>query len=163
MAEVVLAHYRPEYLEALKAFYLPDEQKQFTAMPEDIVDANEGQYPIVILAEGVPVGCFLIQHTDRVKEYSDNPNAMLLTALSMDLTYQGKGYAKAGMSELMHFIPSEFPKCDEIILAVNHKNVAAQKLYEKVGFRDTGRRKFGRKGEQYLMDLSLKRSLSYGK
>jgi RimJ/RimL family protein N-acetyltransferase len=90
-----------------------------------------------------------------VKEYSDNARAMLLTAFSINHAYQGKGYAKQGMSLLSEFVQKEFLDCNEIVLAVNHKNIPAQKLYMKVGFHDTGRTKIGRIGEQYIMALSL--------
>lgn len=53
-----------------------------------------GQYPIVILSNKIPVGFFVLHTTERVQEYSSNPQAMLLTALSMDHKQQGKGYAK---------------------------------------------------------------------
>ena len=59
------------------------------------------------------------------------------------------------MSLLGEFAAEEFPNCNEIVLAVNHKNIAAQKLYLKVGFRDTGIRKMGKIGEQYIMNLIL--------
>lgn len=56
---------------------------------------------------------------------------------------------------LRDFVKSEFPSCDEIVLAVNHKNFPAQKLYAKVGFKDTGRRKIGPIGEQFILSLGL--------
>ena len=56
--------------------------------------------------------------------------------------------------ELTQFL-DEFPDCNEIVLAVNHKNIAAQKLYLKVGLQDTGIRKMGVIGEQYIMNLKL--------
>ncbi|MBT2719477.1 N-acetyltransferase, partial [Bacillus sp. ISL-57] len=93
--------------------------------------------------------------TERVKEYSDNPKAMLLTALSVNHAKQGKGYAKQGMLLLSDFVKSEFPNCDEIVLVVNHKNLPAQQLYLKVGFQDTGKRKIGPIGEQFIMNLSV--------
>ena len=80
---------------------------------------------------------------------------MLLTALSVNHAKQGRGYAKKGMLLLKDFVKTEFPNCDEIVLVVNHKNVPAQQLYLKVGFGDTGKRKMGPKGEQFVMNLLL--------
>ena len=51
--------------------------------------------------------------------------------------------------------PSQFPTCNEVVLAVNHKNVPAQRLYERVGFQDTGRRRMGPIGEQWVMNITL--------
>ncbi|MFJ7747710.1 GNAT family N-acetyltransferase [Peribacillus sp. NPDC097295] len=152
---VELKHYSNEYFDVLNSFELPEEQGQFTALPRKILEVKEGQYRIVILSENEPVGFFLLHSTERVKEYSDNPKAMLLTALSVNHAKQGNGYAKQAMLLLSDFVKSEFPYCDEIILVVNHKNVPAQRLYLKVGFNDTGKRKMGPIGEQLVMSLSL--------
>jgi ribosomal protein S18 acetylase RimI-like enzyme len=56
---------------------------------------------------------------------------------------------------LSDFVKSEFPNCDEIVLVVNHKNIPAKRLYSRVGFEDTGKRKTGPIGEQFVMNLSL--------
>lgn len=152
---VELKHFSNEYLDVLNSFELPEEQVQFTALPNKILEATEGQHRIVILSENEPVGFFLLHSTERVKEYSDNPKAMLLTALSVNHAKQGKGYAKQGMLLLSDFVKSEFPNCDEIVLVVNHKNLPAQQLYLKVGFQDTGKRKIGPIGEQFIMNLSV--------
>ncbi|CEI81974.1 putative N-acetyltransferase YbbJ [Oceanobacillus oncorhynchi subsp. incaldanensis] len=145
-----------EYMDQLYQFELPEEQHQFTALPKEVVDLAEGQYGVMIMNHGEPVGFFLLHQTDRVKEYTDNPHAILLTALSIDQAHQRKGYARKGMRLLEDFVKDTFPECDEIILAVNHKNTAAQKLYQQVAFADTGIRKEGPKGEQYILALKLR-------
>lgn len=152
---VILKPFSSEYVEELNSFELPEEQAQFTALPSKILEAIEGQHRIVILDEDEPVGFFILHKTERVKEYSDNPNAMLLTALSVNYSKQGKGYAKQAMFLLRDFVKTEFPDCDEIVLAVNHKNIPAQSLYAGVGFTDTGRRKNGPIGEQFILKLLL--------
>ena len=144
-----------EHLEKLNDFKLPQEQHKFTALPSEVLNVTEGQYPIVILNEGIAVGFFLLHSTERVKDYSKNPNAMLLTALSIDNKHQRKGYAAKGMSELTAFVKNEFKLCDEVVLVVNQKNIPAQNLYFKVGFSDTGERKMGRIGEQIVMSLKI--------
>lgn len=152
---VELKHFSNKYLDVLNSFELPEEQGQFTALPKKFLEVTEGQHRIVILSEKEPVGFFLLHSTERVKEYSDNPKAMLLTALSVNHAKQGKGYAKQGMLLLSDFVKSEFPNCDEIVLVVNHKNIPAKRLYSRVGFEDTGKRKTGPIGEQFVMHLSL--------
>ena len=152
---VELVHFSNEHMDILDAFELPGEQVQFTSLPSHYKEVTEGQYRIVILDEREPVGFFLLHATDRVKDYSDNPQAMLLTAFSINQVKQGKGYAKQAMLLLRKFVAEEFPDCNEIVLAVNHKNIAAQQLYLKVGFQDTGIRKIGPIGEQYIMNLAL--------
>ena len=152
---VELKHFSDEYFDILNTFELPEEQVQFTALPNQILKETEGQHRIVILSENEPVGFFLLHSTARVKEYSDNPKAMLLTALSVNHEKQGKGYAKQGMQLLSDFVKTEFPNCDEVVLVVNYKNIPAQRLYLKLGFEDTGKRKIGPIGEQFIMNLKL--------
>ncbi|KUF35777.1 MULTISPECIES: GNAT family protein [Lysinibacillus] len=152
---IELVHFSEDYAEQLNSFELPEEQHQFTALPKEITIEKVGQYPIVILSNHVPVGFFVLHATDRVKEYSSNPQAMLLTALSIDYQQQGKGYAKKAMFALADFVKQEFKECNEVVLVVNHKNTAAQHLYAKVGFVDHGERRIGPIGEQIVMNLPL--------
>ncbi|MBT2604188.1 GNAT family N-acetyltransferase [Bacillus sp. ISL-53] len=153
---VELKRFSSEYLTGLNSFVLTDAQKQFSALPNKFVEATDGQHRIVILSDNTPVGFFLLNSNERVKKYSTNLNALLLTALSINNTEQGKGYAKQGMSLLHEFVKSEFPKCDEIVLVVDKDNIPAQKLYLKVGFEDTNERQIGRIGEEIIMRLSIK-------
>ncbi|MCY7501254.1 MULTISPECIES: GNAT family N-acetyltransferase [Bacillus] len=152
---VKLTHFSDVYIEGLSSFVLEEEQAKFTALPSAYFEFTEGQYRIVILNEDEPVGFFVLHATDRVKDYSDNPNAMLLTSLSIHQTQQGKGFAKQAMFLLNQFVTSEFPNCNEIVLAVNHQNIPAQTLYSQVGYKDTGKRKIGPIGEQLIMSLWL--------
>ncbi|MCT1577796.1 GNAT family N-acetyltransferase [Oceanobacillus kimchii] len=156
MRTVELHLFNDEFEDELKSFTLPDDQERFTALPEKVLTVTEGQYRVVILKHGSPVGFFLLHRTERVQVYSNNPKSMLLTSFSINHKHQGKGYAKMGMLELERFILSNFPNCDEIVLAVNHKNLPAQQLYKHVGFIDTGRRKIGDIGEQFIMELRIK-------
>lgn len=153
--QVKLIHFSEDHINDLHSFELPEDQKRFTALPKDIAKVDDGQYRVIIHNGEEPVGFFLLHSTERVKEYSDNPNAMLLTAFSINYKQQSKGYAKYGMLALRDFVHNEFPSCNEIVLAVNHKNVPAQRLYEKVGFQDTGERRIGPIGEQYVMKIFL--------
>ncbi|MGE7111888.1 GNAT family N-acetyltransferase [Lysinibacillus sp. NPDC047702] len=152
---IELVHFSEDYVDVLHDFDLPEEQSQFTALPKEISIEMVGQYPIVILSDNVPVGFFVLHATERVKEYSSNPNAMLLTALSIDHKQQGNGYAKKGMLALSDFIKREFKECNEVALVVNHKNIPAQNLYLKVGFVDHGERRMGPIGEQIVMNLHI--------
>lgn len=51
--------------------------------------------------------------------------------------FQGKGYGKKGSLKLLEFL-KEKHDCSEILLDVAPENEAAIRLYESVGFRDTG-------------------------
>ncbi|MEC2072569.1 GNAT family N-acetyltransferase [Alkalihalophilus marmarensis] len=142
-------------MEGFYTFHLPKDQEMYTSLPENYKEVKDGQYRIGIYYKGEPVGFFLLHSTDRVKEYSSNPLSMLLTAFLITENQQGKGYAKQAMLLLKNFINEEFPHYNEVVLAVNHKNYAAQNLYKKAGFYDTGSRKIGPLGEQYILQLKL--------
>ncbi|WP_103108653.1 GNAT family N-acetyltransferase [Brevibacillus reuszeri] len=154
-SNVTLMHFAIHHEDALRKFELPEEQEQFTSLPQRITEVTAGQHRIVIESDTKPVGFFLLHATDRVKEYSENPQAMLLTSFSINHAEQGKGYAKRGMLLLREFVKVEFPTCNEIVLAVNHKNIPAQKLYLQAGFSDTGKRRMGPIGEQLIFCLSI--------
>lgn len=152
---ISLQFYKPEYLEALQSYQLPEEQELYTALPIHRLDSTEGQYPIIITADNKPVGFFVLHENAYIHEYTANPHAFMLTAFSIDYAQQGQGYAATGLQLLKSFVPQHFPACNEIVLAVNHKNIPAQRLYMKAGFIDTGRRHKGIIGEQYILRLSL--------
>lgn len=151
LKRVELKHFSNQYLKELNSFVLTDEQQQFSALPSKFEEINEGQHRIVILNENVPVGFFILNSNERVKKYTNNTNALLLTALSINHAEQGKGYARLGMTLLVEFVKAEFPYCDEIVLVVDKENIPAQKLYLKVGFEDTSKRLIGRIGEEIIM------------
>lgn len=153
--DLKLEHFSDKYMDILNTFVLSKDQIQFTALPTNFIEVIEGQHRIVILRDKEPVGFFLLNSTDRVKDYSNNPKAMLLTSLSINQKKQGNGYAKKAMLLVSKFVQEEFPNCNEVVLAVNHKNTAAQQLYLKTGFRDTGNRKMGPIGEQWIMNSDL--------
>lgn len=152
---IELQFYKPEYLEALQSYQLPEDQEQYTALPIHRLDKSEDQHPIVIAADNKPVGFFVLHEHAHIHEYTTNPHALMLTAFSIDHAKQGQGYATTGLELLKRFVPQHFPGFNEIVLAVNHKNISAQKLYMKVGFVDTGQRHIGMIGEQFILRLSL--------
>ncbi|MDR9857021.1 GNAT family protein [Paenibacillus sp. VCA1] len=153
--QLSLQRYAEKDKEALAAFRLPAEQAQYTALPLEVLEPDEGKHPIVIVSGKGPVGFFVLHTSERVRDYTENLNALLLTALSINHVEQGKGYAKKAMLLLKDFVRSQFPAYDEVVLAVNHKNIPAQRLYEKAGFRDTGRRREGNLGEQYIYAMKV--------
>jgi RimJ/RimL family protein N-acetyltransferase len=150
-----LGYVKHEDWETLNTFTLPEEQLQFTSLPQKYEREEEGQHRIVIRKNKKPVGFFLLYTSDFIHSCTDNPRALLLKALSINKQEQGKGYAGEAMEQLKIFAAETFPGRNEIVLTVNRKNTAAQRLYEKAGFHDTGRRKMGPAGEQYVMSLSL--------
>ncbi|WP_010497143.1 GNAT family N-acetyltransferase [Paenibacillus elgii] len=154
-----LSFYRHEHEAALRAFELSEEQAKFTALPGEVLELSlndENRYPVVILAGDVPVGFFVLHRGEVTAPFSDNPNAILLRAFSIDQAHQGRGYGKRAMRTAAAFVAEHFPGVEEIVLAVNEQNHMAKRLYEASGFRDTGRQRQGSIGMQYILSLSLK-------
>jgi RimJ/RimL family protein N-acetyltransferase len=111
---------------------------------------------IVILDyNGVPVGLFALETGDRVKEFTDNEDALLLTSFSINHNRQRKGFAKKSLLLLEEFVKRYFPIKNEVVLAVNERNIPAQNLYAKVGFEDKGFRRMGPIGQQIIMHLPI--------
>lgn len=156
--KIKLTSYNAQYDSILMNFFLPDEQAQFTGMPLEMVSKakeNPTRNPVIILNNLHPVGFFVLCSGEIVLDYTNNQNALLLIAFSINHTDQGNGYAKEGLMRLRDYIKKHFSNKNEVVLAVNCKNSPAEKLYEKVGFNDTGKRKIGKNGEQKIMSLYL--------
>lgn len=151
---ISLSFYDEKFLEALERFELPENQAGFTALPSGALEMSVNdpdRFPVVILANGRgPAGFFVLHRNSDFVPLVGNPRALLLRALSVDFKHQGKGYATAAMLQLPSFVREHFPEADEIVLAVNHQNYAAQKIYAKAGFEDRGLTKMGPKGLQHI-------------
>ncbi|WP_099156680.1 GNAT family N-acetyltransferase [Virgibacillus ndiopensis] len=52
--------------------------------------------------------------------------------------YQGKGYGKLALIEMIKWIKDKFPQCEEVRLTVFPDNYVARKLYKSYGFVATG-------------------------
>ncbi|SCC47378.1 Uncharacterized protein BC10311_03590 [Bacillus wiedmannii] len=86
--EIQLVPYKEKYKEVIQTFTLPSEQVQFTSDPGELLEkakSDRTKNVIVILDyNGVPVGLFALQTGDRVQEFTDNQDALLLTSFSIN-------------------------------------------------------------------------------
>ncbi|PGE43793.1 GNAT family N-acetyltransferase [Bacillus toyonensis] len=157
--EIQLVPYKETYKEIIQSFTLPSEQVQFTSDPGELLKkakSDRTKNVIVILDyNGVPVGLFALQTGERVQEFTENEDALLLTSFSINYNKQRRGYAKKSLALLQDFVKLYFPIKNEVVLAVNEKNMPAQKLYEKVGFEDRDFRRMGPIGQQIIMHLPI--------
>lgn len=155
MSSVTLEPLQDKHWPVLETFTLPLDQEKYTMLPKDIDSIiPDGVHPVVIVND-VPVGFFLLHDTERVKSYTDNPNALLLSAFSINYPAQGSGYAKSALQQLPEYVRHYFTDKQQVVLSVNLKNEAAFSLYQTVGFADTGRRMTGPVGEQRIMSLTV--------
>ncbi|PES68040.1 GNAT family N-acetyltransferase [Bacillus cereus] len=153
-----LFEYEERFKEQVENYKLSEEQLQFTGTPKKCIElaiADIDRHSILFLVNDELVTFFVLHENEGVKSYSENPKAMLLRAFSTDYYYQGKGYAKQSLLFLPDFIRKEYPHINEIVLAVNIKNISAQSLYKKCGFIDEGVRKIGKKGQLIIMSFYL--------
>ena len=157
-ASVVLAEYTDTYDEYLSNYHLPEEQLQFTSMPLDTINSpnvsNSAKH-ILVLENSVPVGYFALEVGEKLLKYSENPNARLLIAFSIDSRNQGKGLAKIGLQLLPEYVRNHLPGTDEIVLGVNQRNTPAYNLYLKTGFVDENEFYEGPNGPQHILHLRV--------
>ncbi|KEK23425.1 GNAT family N-acetyltransferase [Bacillus gaemokensis] len=61
-----------------------------------------------------------------------------INGFMIDEKYQGKGYGKAALTEMIKWITTEYTECKEIRLTVHKENMKAKTLYESYGFKELG-------------------------
>ncbi|ALC82694.1 MULTISPECIES: GNAT family N-acetyltransferase [Bacillus] len=151
MTNVMLDYYQLKYLPALTVYELPEEQAKYTALPANMLYSSETKSPIVILANEEVVGFFVLHTGEIVKNYTDISTAILLTSFSIDFRKQRMGFAHHGLLALNDFVKKHHSEITDVVLSVNLKNMPARRLYEQVGFLDTGKRMEGVMGEQLVL------------
>jgi RimJ/RimL family protein N-acetyltransferase len=92
---------------------------------------------------------------ESLKSFTNNKQAILLRAFSIDNKSQGKGFAKQAMSLLPRFVIQHFKEINEIVLAVNMKNEVVKKLYIGAGFVNKGIKIEGSIGMQHILHYDL--------
>lgn len=153
-----LAKYDIEFKSFIDAYTLSEEQLQFTGTPRDAIQlsaTDRDRHSILAIEDDRLVTFFVLHEQEGPKPYSQNPYALLVRAFSTDYHHQGKGFAKQSLLLLPSFVQEHFPHINEIVLAVNVRNTAAQHLYKACGFLDEGVRTMGKKGELVVMSYYL--------
>ncbi|ALP35808.1 N-acetyltransferase [Paenibacillus sp. 28ISP30-2] len=156
--DVELVPYHCEHDAILHTFYLPEDQQQFTGMPDKMLvlaKQDPHRHPVVITATGRPVGFFILYDGDELTDYTNTSAALLLRAFSIHYADQGQGYAKNGLLQLPQYISRHFPNILEVVLGVNARNLPAYNLYLKCGFKDEDDTRMGSHGLQHILKMSL--------
>lgn len=151
---ITLKFYSPNDNPSL-SYKLDDEQSQFTALPSRWFDDNSTAYKLVILLNQTVIGFFVLDNGDDKDDYTSDTQSLLLRSMSLNPAFQGKGYAKQALLCLHDFLIQNQITANKIVLGVHHKNLNAQSLYEKVGFVKSKRTYMGKKGLQYIYELTL--------
>ncbi|WP_088009313.1 GNAT family N-acetyltransferase [Indiicoccus explosivorum] len=141
------------------SYELPADQLEFTGLPQDLIREDAGdpkKHLVIIWVRGREAGFFELDGSEDRRKYTDNPDTLLLRGYSVDPGLQGRGVATGSIRALPEFVRRHFPKINEVVLGVNARNTAAKHVYQRAGFKDTGRRFMGKKGEQLVMSLRVK-------
>jgi RimJ/RimL family protein N-acetyltransferase len=153
-----LYFYNERFKQDIEQYQITEDQLRFTGKPLDCIELSQedvDRYSILAMDEKQLVTYFDLHKNEGVKPYSDNKNAILIRAFSTDSRHLGKGYATKALKLLPGFVKEHFSEINELVLAVNLKNEAAQGLYKKCGFIDEGVRRMGPKGELIVMSYYL--------
>jgi diamine N-acetyltransferase len=120
------------------ALAVSDEQKGFVATNVySIAQTTVRPWARVraVHADGAPVGL-------TMWGLDPEENAWWIYRLMVDRAHQGKGYGRAALRLVLDSIASERRGEDVFLSTVPH-NAVARRLYESLGFRDTGRVEHG--------------------
>lgn len=156
--EVKLKFYDDSYYDDLKQYVLNEEDVYFSARPMDVLDSclHDPRRRMVLMIRNGVAGVFILQSGSVVKEYSDNPDALVMFSYSVDSRKQGRGIASASFRKLDAFVKEHYTHVNEVVLGVNVRNKAAQHVYKKGGFKDTGRSFEGPVGRQIIMSRPIR-------
>jgi diamine N-acetyltransferase len=83
--------------------------------------------PFVIYADTDIVGFFWVT-------FVDNKANCILCGFRIDKKYQGFGFSKMALNEIVGLLKREYPECNSIQLFVETTNIPARNLYKGFGF-----------------------------
>jgi diamine N-acetyltransferase len=123
--------------EALKLQVSPEQMKFAPSVAESLASAyikpwDEALDPFVICVDDQLVGLFYISYTP------DSKDNYWIGGFIIDRKFQGRGYGRRALREMLSFVPTVHPNCQEIKLTVEKENLTAQKLYRSLGFDSEG-------------------------
>ncbi len=129
-------------------FQLTEEQKNFVSSPERILARawayrEQRSKAFIIYADETPVGMAMYYDEEEMQAYD-------FSQLFIDCRYQGKGYGKKAASMILDMMKAD-AKYRKVCLCYIEGNEVARKMYEGLGFKETG----DRDGEEIVMLLIL--------
>ncbi|PIF44423.1 acetyltransferase (GNAT) family protein [Chryseobacterium sp. 52] len=156
---ISLAFFKQEDFSGVN-YILDEEQQKYTSGAEKalqrIKDRNDSQgFAVTVFKDEEPAGFFVLDFGEDKFELTENEHSVLLRSLSVNPELQGRGIGKAAMQKADDFVREQFPDCDEIVLAVNQKNLSAYHIYLKTEYVYEGKTIIGRSGPQYVMSKKL--------
>ena len=147
-----------EHYHSLSSYSLND--ITHTDTPKNIIEKSKkdkDRYPIVILNKDHKViGFFCLHLNTGPKEYGYYQNDYaLIRGFSIDDNFRNQGYGSNALNGIFEFIDSTLKlEINHIILAVNEKNILAQKAYRNSGFIVVKKDLEGKRGKLIIMEKS---------
>lgn len=131
---------------------LTDQKKYITSNAESLLESfYETRYNWSVFGlfkEEYPIGFAMIGAFNAEKEY------IWLDRFMIDGQFQGKGYGKKFLQLIVDYIQSKW-QVKDIVLSIVKENNQAKKLYETIGFIDTGR--IDEENGELVMVLNVKK------
>lgn len=123
-----------ENIDDVLALKVDESQKSFVSTNGDSIAQayvySETAYPFAVYEDDTIVGFIMMGYYD-VKSY------YTLWKFMIDVRYQNKGYGRKALELGIQYLRDRFG-VTEIYTGVVPGNTVAKKLYESVGFKDTG-------------------------
>jgi diamine N-acetyltransferase len=127
---------------------ITDEQEEKDYVPSNLyslaqacISLLSGENPLTIFAiydNKIMIGFAWIYYDNSWYEYDDEP-CYVINRFMIDKNYQNKGFGKQAMAEILSYI-KKYPhgEAKAVYLSYDRRNTAAIKMYQSVGFAETG-------------------------
>lgn len=129
-----------------------------TDTPQNIIQkvkADQDQFAIAISDDSGNLVGFFCLHLGKGPELYGffGRKYALIRGFSIDERYRNRGYASESLLDIFELTKREISeRITNIVLAVNEQNIAAQKAYEKSGFKRKEKTFEGRLGRLIIME-----------
>lgn len=136
----------------------------YTDTPQNIVQhsvSDKDKFAVAISDDdGKLIGFFCLHLGDGPETYGyTGRKYALVRGMSIDERYRGKGYGVRCFDQIFEFINGEIStEVTSVVLAVNEKNVSAQKAYEKAYFIRREGLVEGKLGKLVIMEKQQRRT-----
>jgi diamine N-acetyltransferase len=119
---------------------LKKEQEHF--LPSNLYSLVQASYQKTELYSFVPLGVYNDNTMVGFIMWDEIPNkgTYVIPRVMIDAKYQGNGYAKQAMKEVIKTITDQKPNCKRIEVSYKSENVIAERLYASLGFEKNERR-----------------------
>lgn len=149
----------PREQAAVLALNVTSAQVEFAGTVERAVQAcredRANQVAGLAILQAQSVVGFLVLKRGACAPAWASPRAATVSAMRIDLAWQGKGMGSAALQALPAWLARNWPESIELTLSVDEENLLARGAYARAGFIDLGKREEGRIGWVRYMSRPL--------